>query len=94
VDVLATYTSGQPHTETVVEAVPVLFVLSAGAAPPGALPGAVSDAAASGIAAGPVLLLVVSPDQQQRLAYASAFANLAVSIDPALSAAPVGAPSG
>src|SRR5438094_5194008 len=83
VDVLATYATGQPHTETVVESVEVLLALGAGSLLPdplGAAAGAQSDAAAAGVAQGPTLILLVSPDQEERLAYARAFADLAVAI--------------
>jgi Flp pilus assembly protein CpaB len=83
VDVLATYGTGRPHTETVVDGVEVLLVV--GAAPGGGAPvlgGAGRDAAASGASASTSLILLVSPYQQQRLAYARSFANLEVTIQP------------
>ena len=84
VDVLATYSSGQPHTETVVAGVEVLSLLgparSAGGKP--AAGGIGFDAAAGGSAQGVTLILLVAPDQQDRLAYARAFAYLEVTIAP------------
>jgi Flp pilus assembly protein CpaB len=67
VDVLATFATGAPHTETVVADAPVLSVLRA-------------DDAYEG--AGLVLLLLVSPEDAERLAYARAFADLSVAIAP------------
>ena len=83
VDVLATYATGQPHTETVVAGVQVLLALGSGSPPLGAAAGGVGgDAAAAGVAQGPTLILLVSQDQEERLAYARAFADLAVAIAP------------
>ena len=91
VDVLATFSSGQPHTEIVVAGVEVLFVLgmsdgSAGSAVRGGGHGAGAesgfDAAAAGASAPTTLLVLVSEDQEQRLAFARAFANLEVAIAP------------
>jgi pilus assembly protein CpaB len=88
VDVLATFASGQPHTELVVFGVEVLMVLG----PPGAndrpAGGPADDMEAEAVAAGGgdrggLLILLVSPEQQQRLAYARAFANLEVTVAPA-----------
>jgi Flp pilus assembly protein CpaB len=100
VDVLATYGGGQPHTETVVSGVEVLMVLgpagSSGAISPasGAYPsgggfgggsGPAADAAASGVGFEPTtLLLLAGLDQEQRLAYARAFADLEVVVAPAV----------
>jgi hypothetical protein len=78
--VLATFASGQPHTETVVTGVEVLFVLAADA-PQGAI-GLGPDAIAAGIGEGATLILLVSPTQQQDLAFARAFADLQVAIAP------------
>jgi pilus assembly protein CpaB len=66
VDVLATYGAGQPYTETVATAVEVLQVH------PGTDPdefGAVST-----------VILLVDPETVERLAYARAFAELALSV--------------
>jgi Flp pilus assembly protein CpaB len=78
VDVVATYASGQPHSEVVVEAVEVLFVLG-----PSEGGGLGLDAGAAGAEAAATLILLVSPDQEERLAFARAFANLEVAIQPA-----------
>jgi Flp pilus assembly protein CpaB len=99
VDVLATFSSGQPHTETVVTGVQVLFVLGpsgltatgsggasgAGGAP--ALPGGIGAGPAqdAGLAGGSLpgtLILLVAPEQEQRLAFARAFADLSVAVQP------------
>ena len=65
VDVLATFAAGQPHTETVVAGAEVLSIL------PGSLEGLESAA---------TLVLLVSPDAAEKLAYARAFADLSVSV--------------
>jgi pilus assembly protein CpaB len=89
VDVLATYTSDQPRTETVVTGVQVLFVLGASAggaiAPSGGAGGAPDalDTQAAGIAQPGTLILLVSPDQESRLAFARAFADLSIAVEPA-----------
>jgi Flp pilus assembly protein CpaB len=105
VDILATFSSGQPHTETVVSGVQVLFVLgpaglpgtgSSGGAANGAgppLPGGIGAGPAedAGLAGGSVpgtLILLVAPEQEQRLAFARAFADLSVAVQPADSVAP------
>jgi pilus assembly protein CpaB len=80
VDVLATFGSGQPYTETVVEGVEVLFVLSE--VPAGA-DGLGLDVAAAGASSGTTLIVLVAPEQQERLAFARAFASLEVAIAPA-----------
>ena len=81
VDVVATYASGQPHSEVVVEAVEVLFVLGPSqSAHEGSLG---LDAGAAGAEAATTLVLLVSPDQEERLAFARAFASLEVGIQPA-----------
>jgi pilus assembly protein CpaB len=67
VDVLATFATGRPHTETVVEAAEVLLVRTA-------------SGDAFGEAA--TLVLLVAPDTAARLAYARAFADLAVALAP------------
>ena len=83
VDVLATFASGQPHTEVVVSGVEILFVLRGGE-----FGGAVEkqpgfDAAAAGSSPSTTLILLVAPEQEERLAFARAFANLEVAIAPA-----------
>lgn len=100
VDVLATYGGGQPHTETVVSDVEVLLTLEAGAGGGRSVePAAALSGAGSGTA-GPTLLLLVSADQEQRLAFARSFATLQVTIDPPVdstrappAAGPPGSPS-
>lgn len=72
VDVLATFGGRQPYTETVVSAVEVLDVLREASS--GTLTGAQSTSAA--------LVVVVSPEDAERLAYAGAFANLAITVAP------------
>ena len=73
VDVLATYGGDRPHTETVAAGLEIARVLR-------------SDAATSALGAGtstastPSLVLLVTPDVAERLAYAKAFADLDVSI--------------
>jgi Flp pilus assembly protein CpaB len=90
IDVLATYSTGQPHTETVVSGVEVLFVLGTGwGGAPGRSGGAgggggsAFDAAAAGAAASGTLILLVSAEQDERLAYARAFADLSIAVEPA-----------
>jgi Flp pilus assembly protein CpaB len=79
VDVLATYGSGQPHTETVAADLEVLLVLG----PPSAARGLSGfGGAMSGPAAQTTLILVVSPDQEEGLAYATAFASLSIAVTP------------
>jgi pilus assembly protein CpaB len=68
VDVLATFSEGQPHTETVVTGAEVLAVLEASE---------VDD-----FGAATTLVVLVGPDDAERLAYARAFADLAVAIAP------------
>jgi pilus assembly protein CpaB len=79
VDVLATYGSGAPHTETVASGLEILLVLaptdggSGGLSVPGAGAAATSQS---------TLILLVSPDQEEPLAYASAFASLSIAVAP------------
>jgi hypothetical protein len=81
VDVLATFGSGQPYTETVVEGVEVLFVLTEA---PGSSDGGLGlDLEAAGASSGTTLILLVAPEQQEELAFARAFASLEVAIAPA-----------
>jgi Flp pilus assembly protein CpaB len=79
VDVLATFASGQAHTETVATALEVLFVL--GPSGVGTAAGA-ADASAAGVTQQATLILLVSPEQEERLAFARAFADLAVAVAP------------
>jgi Flp pilus assembly protein CpaB len=82
VDVLATYASGQPHSEVAVEGIEILFVLGPGTSENAG--GALGlDAAAAGAGEATTLILLVSPDQEERLAFARAFASLEVAIEPA-----------
>ncbi|HYT79844.1 MAG TPA: Flp pilus assembly protein CpaB [Actinomycetota bacterium] len=89
VDVLATFNAGQAHTEIVVSGVEVLFVLgSSGAGHAGSntsdgAGGFDSEASEAGLNGSTTLVLLVSPDQQERLAFARAFANLEVTMAPA-----------
>jgi Flp pilus assembly protein CpaB len=80
VDVVATYASGQPHSEVTAEGVEVLFVLgrSGGGRAGGGLG---LDAEAAGVEAATILILLVSPDQEERLAFARAFANMEVVVE-------------
>lgn len=83
VDVLATFGGGRPYTETVAAGLEVLLVLEGGATGGAEVMGA----PATGGSSGPALVLLVAPEQAERLAYARAFAELSVSIagsDPAL----------
>lgn len=75
VDVLATYAGGQPYTDTVVEGVEVLLVVAEGTG--------LSPLAEVGGGGGPALVLLVDPNQAERLAFARAFANVEVAIGPA-----------
>jgi Flp pilus assembly protein CpaB len=72
VDVLATYGGERPHTETVASGLEVLRVMSPA-----------TSGAVGGGAEVPSLVLLVSPLDAERLAYAKAFADLTVSIAPA-----------
>jgi len=81
VDILATFGSGQPHTEMVAESVEVLMVLSSDGSRQGKS-GVELDAEAAGASAPTILILLVAPDQEERLAYARAFASLEVTIVP------------
>jgi pilus assembly protein CpaB len=71
VDVLATFAAGQPHTETVVAGAEVLSILTGGL---------------EELEIGATLVLLVSPDAAEQLAYARAFADLSVAVTPAASA--------
>jgi Flp pilus assembly protein CpaB len=87
VDVLATFNTGQPHTETVVSGVEILLVLGSGRTgrfgSSGSGGGELdADGAAAGAGTSTTLVILVSPDQQERLAFARAFANLEVTMAP------------
>ena len=83
-DILGTYSQGQPHTESVVQGVEVLLVL--GPSPSGGgssgSQGLGLDAAGAGVDGSITLIVLVSPDQEERLAFARAFADLQVAIAP------------
>jgi Flp pilus assembly protein CpaB len=85
VDVVATYASGQAHSEVVVEGIEIMFVLGPGGSDQhgGQEGGLGLDAAAAGAEEATTLILLVSPDQEERLAFARAFASLEVAIEPA-----------
>jgi Flp pilus assembly protein CpaB len=68
VDVLATFGGGRPHTETVATGLEVLTVL------------APETSAGAGSPTVPSLVLLVGPEDAESLAYATAFADLSVSI--------------
>lgn len=74
VDVLATFGGPHPHTETVASSLEVLEILD----------GSGSGGFASQDA-GPSLVLLVSPDAAEQLAYAKAFADLTVVVAPPVS---------
>jgi pilus assembly protein CpaB len=87
VDVLATFNTGQAHTELVVSGVEVLLVLGPdptgrSASGSGPADGLGMDAAAAGGTGSTTLVLLVSLDQEERLAFARAFANLEVTLAP------------
>ena len=87
VDILATFNTGQVHTEVVVSGVEILLVLGSGSARQSASAasdrdGLGLDAEAAGLTGSITLVLLVSPDQQERLAFARAFANLEVTMAP------------
>jgi len=68
VDVLATYTGGQPYTETVADAVEVLDAIDPGSGGLGDGPG------------GPVLVLLADPSSAERIAHAVAAARVDIAI--------------
>jgi Flp pilus assembly protein CpaB len=74
VDVLATFGGPHPHAETVATGLEVLTVLEPGQ--DGTVFGATAEA-------GPTLVLLVDPETAERLAYATAFADVAVTVAPA-----------
>ncbi len=75
VDVLATFGGQHPHTETVATGLEVLLVLDSDGST-----GVISATDGSG-SGGPTLVLLVSPDAAEQLAYAKAFADLTIAID-------------
>jgi pilus assembly protein CpaB len=72
--VLGTFAGGHPHTETVVESTQILAVLGRGGG------GGGSEGFGGG---SETLLLLVTADDAERLAYARAFADLVVTVEPA-----------
>ena len=73
VDVLATYGGDRPHTETVASGLEVVLVMRGASA--GGTPLAGADSASS-----PSLMVLVTSEDAERLAYARAFAELSVSV--------------
>lgn len=77
VDVIATFGGPRPYSDTVASGLEVLAILE----PSDGTFGAAGDA-------GPSLVLLVSPETAEELAYASAFADLAVTVAPPSSTPP------
>jgi len=73
VDVLATFATGQPHTETVVSGAEVLVVMA--------------GQGLDELGAGTTVVLLVSPEVAERLAFARAFADISLAVAPPTSAA-------
>ncbi len=84
VDVLATFGGPHPHTETVASGLEVLLILNGDIGQTGFT---------SASADGPTLVLLVTPDQAEHLAYAKAFADLAIAIDAPAGSSPTAAPT-
>ncbi|MEX2439544.1 MAG: Flp pilus assembly protein CpaB [Actinomycetota bacterium] len=83
VDVMGTFGGGRPHTETVATGLEVLLSLDDGQSASIGEAGGVADVPSSPgslTASGPTLVLLVSPSDAERLAYAQAFAELTVAI--------------
>ncbi|HEY3023633.1 MAG TPA: Flp pilus assembly protein CpaB [Actinomycetota bacterium] len=76
VDVYATFGGPHPHTETVATGLEVLVLLGDDGADG-------TTAITSNTSIGPSLVLLVSSEEAERLAYATAFADLAIAIDSA-----------
>jgi Flp pilus assembly protein CpaB len=78
VDVLATFAGGRPHTEVAAHDVEVLLLLGPrqAAGSPGGLDAALADPAAE------TLVLLVTPEDADHLAYARAFADLSITVLP------------
>jgi len=76
VDVYATFGGPHPHTETVATGLEVLVLLGDDGADG-------TTAITSNTSIGPSLVLLVSWEEAERLAYATAFADLAIAIDSA-----------
>jgi pilus assembly protein CpaB len=79
VDVLATYGEGHPHTETAAEGLEVLVASRSSSAASSLGPQAASDEGSS-------LVVLVSPDAAEGLAYAQAFGTLSIAVEPPLPA--------
>ena len=79
VDVMATYTSGAPHTETVVPDAQVLLVLRG---PSNAGSAGATTGIMGGSGTGPSLVLLVSPEDEGGLSYATALARITVAVVP------------
>jgi Flp pilus assembly protein CpaB len=100
VDVLATFNTGQVHTEVVVSGVEILLALGSTRAGQGDSDGGGGsgglglDADGAGLTGSTLLILLVSPGQQERLAFARAFANLEVTMAPPLDGTIVNTPAG
>ena len=77
VDVLATFPGARSHTETVASGLDVLRIVSARDTTASAFGAETSGAGASG----GILLLLVTPDQAEELAYARAFADVSIALD-------------
>jgi Flp pilus assembly protein CpaB len=73
VDLLATFTSGRHHVESVAAGLEVLLVLNSGDAGAG-----VADTGGSDLR---TLVVLATPSQAESLAYAKAFASISVLID-------------
>lgn len=89
VDLLATYGSGRPRTETVAEGIEVLLILgtSQDDVLSGGEGGNLAMAPPAGTAAS-TLVVLVPPHLQERVAFARAFADLSVAIAPVEEASP------
>jgi pilus assembly protein CpaB len=74
VDVLATFGGGRPYTETTVTGAEVLVVSTQSDTSPVSIGGTNDSASAS------ALILLVSPDDAERLAYAGSFADLSIAV--------------
>jgi pilus assembly protein CpaB len=76
IDVLATFPGPHAHTETTATGIEVLRVISAAT---GEQPGLAATSASGSAPA--TLLLLVTPEQTQELAYVRAFADLSIALD-------------
>ena len=73
VDVLATYPTGQPYTETAAVGAEVLLVL---------------EGAPQEVDAGTTVVLLVGPETAERLAHATTFAEISLAVAPAVGPGP------